>query len=51
MRNVKKTVYVPAKLEIIWVEGNDILTTSPGFAPGTEHGTGPKDDPNVDTNW
>ena len=51
MLNKKKTDYVPPELEIIWLEQNDVLTMSSGFDPGEIPGTGPEDDPNVDTFW
>lgn len=51
MRNIKKTVYLPAEIEIIRLEQKDVLTVSSGFAPGQEPGIGPEDDPNVDDNW
>ena len=51
MRKVKKIGYVPAELEIIWLEQNDILTMSSGSEPGPGPGMGPEDDPNIDDNW
>ena len=51
MRNVKKSAYVPAEMEIIRLEQDDILTMSSGYAPGQEPGMGPVDDTNEDGNW